>query len=212
MPSNSTSTPEIGIGPNEEHTSASNEQTEVKKEKGIGRKGQIMESLPEITSSSLQTTAQISESAVQAEHLSTLPLVSLSKGLDQKAKSWTVESWVALSLTLDGRDKITKIVQYGARIMAWWFVNLDPAHAQRFKDLYKSISKSRGVFRLGRSIDELQKLRSMGLLSLLHQHLRFALQHDDAAFSKSEKKTQAPAWKIRGSAYKNLGAARFLDV
>lgn len=108
-----------------------------------------------------------------------LPVVSLSYGLNRKATAWSLQSWIALSLTLDGRDKITKLVQYGARFMAWWLTNSDSANSQRFMELYQSVAKSRKAFRLGRSVIEIDKLRSMGLVSVALWHLRVALNDGD---------------------------------
>jgi hypothetical protein len=106
---------------------------------------------------------------------SVLPVVSLSYGLNRKATAWSLQSWIALSLTLDGRDKITKFVQYCARFLAWWLTAFKSAHAERFVGLYESAAKGRKVFRLGRSLIEIEKLRSMGLVSVALWHLRLAL-------------------------------------
>jgi len=102
-------------------------------------------------------------------------------------------------LTLDGRDKFTKILQYASRLLGWYFAGLaikqgassvDASSAatniassglltalttslhlrqqlymalsQRFNALYKSLVSSRKAFRLGRSVIELDKLKSMG--------------------------------------------------
>jgi Peroxisomal biogenesis factor 11 (PEX11) len=108
-----------------------------------------------------------------------LPIVSLSYGLNRKATAWSLQSWIALSLTLDGRDKITKLVQYGARFMAWWLTSSDSANSQRFMELYQSVAKSRKAFRLGRSVIEIDKLQSMGLVSVALWHLRVALNDGD---------------------------------
>ena len=51
-----------------------------------------------------------------------VPVVSLREGLAKKATPFALASWVKLALTLDGRDKITKVCQYSARMLAWWFV------------------------------------------------------------------------------------------
>jgi hypothetical protein len=41
-------------------------------------------------------------------------------GLSKKATPLALESWAALSLTLDGRDKLTKVFQYATRLLGWW--------------------------------------------------------------------------------------------
>jgi len=117
-----------------------------------------------------------------------LPLISLSHGLQKKASGYTLRSWIALSLTLDGRDKITKVIQYTARLLSWWFTQKtmeNPIFATKFKNLYKSLSQSRKAFRLGRSFTEMEKLRSMGLLQVLLYHLRIAL-NDNNVFDNEE--------------------------
>ena len=40
-------------------------------------------------------------------------------GLERKAPFTEMKYWIALSLTLDGRDKITKVLQYSSRLLAW---------------------------------------------------------------------------------------------
>lgn len=99
-----------------------------------------------------------------------VPLVSLSSGLKHKASPLELHSWVALALTLDGRDKVTKVLQYSARTLAWWFVGTN--QAQRFNALKTSLTNSRKAYRLGRSLIEFQRLRSMGLLEVLGWHLK----------------------------------------
>jgi Peroxisomal biogenesis factor 11 (PEX11) len=99
-------------------------------------------------------------------------------GLQHKASPWQIENWIALSLTLDGRDKITKTLQYVSRLAAWWFVAYGAKsiyaknQSQRFTALYKALSESRKAFRLGRSITEAHKIASMGLVGLWCWHLK----------------------------------------
>jgi len=99
-------------------------------------------------------------------------------GLQRKASFTELKYWIALSLSLDGRDKITKVLQYASRFLGWWFLSkVNPrdtsiAHGRRFTSLYKSLGSSRKAFRLGRSINEIHKISSMGLLGLLFWHLK----------------------------------------
>jgi len=99
-------------------------------------------------------------------------------GLKRKAPFTEMKYWIALSLTLDGRDKITKVLQYSSRFLAWWFLSKARnaksfgGHAERFTSFYKSLGKSRKAFRLGRSINEMQKISSLGLLGLFCWHLK----------------------------------------
>lgn len=95
-------------------------------------------------------------------------------GLQRKAPFTELKYWTALSLTLDGRDKITKVLQYTSRFLSWWFLSKarTSGHGRRFTSLYKSLGKSRKAFRLGRSINEIQKISSVGLLGLFCWHLK----------------------------------------
>lgn len=86
----------------------------------------------------------------------------LISGLSCKASPFLADSWVGLCLTLDGRDKVTKVLQYTTRLLA--FLSLAGSHEQkRWHQLFTKLSGSRKAFRLGRSFIELQKLRKMGI-------------------------------------------------
>ena len=99
-------------------------------------------------------------------------------GLQRKAPFTELKYWMALSLTLDGRDKITKVLQYASRLLGWWFLSKVKTsqnrrgHGRRFMSLYKSLGKSRKAFRLGRSINEVQKIASIGWLNVFYWHLK----------------------------------------
>jgi hypothetical protein len=106
----------------------------------------------------------------------------IATGLQRKASPWKLTSWIALSLTLDGRDKITKTLQYLSRMLGWWFLAMGAKNASsrlygerqsmRFTALYKALANARKAFRLGRSVTEAHKIASMGLVSLLCWHLK----------------------------------------
>ena len=102
-------------------------------------------------------------------------LPSISQGVANKASPWELQSWVSLALTLDGRDKITKLLQYLSRLGAWYWASstdgFQKAMALRCLALKVSLTTSRKAFRLGRSVIEVQKLRKMGFWSLLHWYL-----------------------------------------
>ena len=95
-------------------------------------------------------------------------------GLSKKATPLALKSWAALSLTLDGRDKLTKVFQYITRLLGWWLAGSGSIKnaSQRFLNLSKALSTGRKAFRLGRSFVELDKLRSMGLAGLILWHLQ----------------------------------------
>lgn len=107
-----------------------------------------------------------------------VPLVPLVEGLRCKQPVTELQAWVALALTLDGRDKITKVCQYIARFMAWFLSGT--GQGKRFAALKVSLTNSRKAFRLGRSIIEFHRLRSMGLYPTLVWHLHQSLgQYND---------------------------------
>jgi len=90
-----------------------------------------------------------------------VPFVCLSEGLSKKASPCSLSSWVALSLTLDGRDKITKTIQYMCRLLSWWYSTILSSNkaALPYANLYKSLANSRKAFRLGRFMVEYYKLK-----------------------------------------------------
>jgi hypothetical protein len=66
---------------------------------------------------------------------------------------------VSMSDKTEGRDKFTKAIQYGSRILAWHFAGKDPNMEKRFKNLFILARDSRKIFRLFKSINEVQQLR-----------------------------------------------------
>ena len=114
----------------------------------------------------------------------------IQAGIHKKKSILSIQNWIATVLTLDGRDKFTKILQYSSRMLCWYFAglalststattrggvggigNIESGTRQqelyqaisiRFNSLYKSIVSSRKAFRMGRSIIEYDKIKSMG--------------------------------------------------
>ena len=118
----------------------------------------------------------------------------VSVGLGRKASPLALKSWTSLALTLDGRDKITKVFQYSTRLLAWWFASASGSKqlSLRFAALSKSLSTSRKAFRLGRSLIEMEKLYSMGLGRLLLWHLlnTMGINSDGGGKEDSKSTTQ----------------------
>ncbi|KAL7563826.1 hypothetical protein ACA910_019557 [Epithemia clementina (nom. ined.)] len=102
----------------------------------------------------------------------------ISNGIRRKASVWDMEAWINLSLTLDGRDKITKLVQYIARFLSWSLPATLVAIKGRLDALKSSLSTSRKAFRLGRSVLEWQALSSMGLVERWQQYYRQTIKAD----------------------------------
>ena len=114
----------------------------------------------------------------------------ITRGIALKRSPLSLKNWIACLLTLDGRDKFTKILQYSSRMLAWWFgvlsaknsaKSLNNAHEThalfknlsiRFNLLYKSFVESRKAFRIGRTFIEYDKLRSIGWGSYLMSLMR----------------------------------------
>lgn len=162
-----------------------------------------------------------------------VPLISLVQGLRCKAPPG-LDSWTKLVLTLDGRDKFTKVLQYACRLLSWWLIG--EAAKERFSSLKTSLTTSRKAFRLGRSLVELQKLRSLGLLEWLGWCLReqsgetasksLSQSLSNAAYclynpassrmiadyrllSEKREKPDVPFWNIAGNGLKMLGLLGF---
>jgi hypothetical protein len=124
--------------------------------------------LPDDERSVSEDRKQEDEQSSQAQpHI---PLMSLRAGLRKKESAFYLQSWIAMSLTLDGRDKLTKSAQYASRMLAWWY--LGRPQAQRFEALKVALTSSRKAYRLGRSVIEVQKLRQLGLLETIGWYLR----------------------------------------
>ena len=126
-----------------------------------------------------------------------IPFVCLRAGISRKASPSYLKSWIALSLTLDGRDKVTKILQYGSRLLAWYYETLAMsiggsllgndatatqllAKAQKLRGLQAKLTESRKAYRLGRSLVEMDKIRGMGWGKFLAYHLRHLVVSSDS--------------------------------
>lgn len=66
----------------------------------------------------------------------------------------TLDNALAVAFSLEGRDKINKVVQYGSRALAFYILSADPKSAlgQRFAELYKASQQARKAFRIGKSV------------------------------------------------------------
>ena len=65
-------------------------------------------------------------------------------GLEKKASPSSAKAWSDLSLTLHGRDKITKILQYLARLLAWWLRERNRSTSKRLSAWEASSTRSDG--------------------------------------------------------------------
>lgn len=48
----------------------------------------------------------------------------IQTGLAAKRSPFQIKNWIACVLTLDGRDKFTKVLQYSSRLLCWYFAGL----------------------------------------------------------------------------------------
>jgi hypothetical protein len=151
----------------------------------------------------------------------TVPMPSfVVTGLNRKSSLWQVKNWIALSLTLDGRDKITKTLQYVSRLLAWWFLVMGTSknnsastmtkrfhqhQAMRFTSLYQALSSSRKAFRLGRSITEAHKIASVGLIGLWCWHLKRHIDRMEGKDSDQIDKVSLPSKTSSHGESSNVG-------
>ena len=122
-------------------------------------------------------------------------------GLQRKTTAFSAQPWASLSLTLDGRDKITKVLQYLCRFLGWYLTGKSGPMSKRFTSLYKSLATSRKAFRMGRSFVEVQKLRTMGLAELVLWHMK---SHFDQVACDERKQESKPKLLVR-HASSNIG-------
>lgn len=85
----------------------------------------------------------------------TVPYISLTRGLSRKAALGSLAAWHKLGLTLAGRDKMTKVLQYLSRLLAWWTAS------HQWRQAQQTLTLSRKAFRLGRGIGETENLGRM---------------------------------------------------
>jgi hypothetical protein len=71
----------------------------------------------------------------------------------------SLKPWVALSCTLDGRDKITKVCVYTARFLAFYHLSSAPATAAKYQEVKDHLTMSRKAFRIGKFLNEFEKIR-----------------------------------------------------
>jgi hypothetical protein len=164
-------------------------------------------------------------SAINQKMVEKTPLVYWKEGLSKKVSVFSLSNWAALSLTLDGRDKITKTLQYLCRLLVWWYGRgNNKSRALPFNNLYKSLGTSRKAFRLGRFLIEFQKLKEMltqmwnGAVTTVPRPLTTSFRMLDSFSSFSLNNTSknngsasltTPLWKSFGVSCKLVGLAGF---
>jgi Peroxisomal biogenesis factor 11 (PEX11) len=201
--------------------------------------------------------ASSGESSSQSMQQLRLPRISLEDGFRGK-RSFGLHAWNHTLSTLDGRDNITKLLQCFCRVMAWWICQQSDITqnqcdqinnsigrqlaaffvAERFASMKTSLATSRKAFRLGRSMVEIQKLQSLGIMSWFDHYLQSCLAPHSKDLTRDTKsilhslvnlvynrvyhplrmnlrtKSQinvadVPFWNIAGNSIKSLGMLMF---
>lgn len=126
-----------------------------------------------IESEEFQDTHQPSTTMRTTTRMATKTPSLIWSGLQGKETPYGLKSWNSMALTLDGRDKMTKLFQYLCRFLSWWFAGRGKKLlAIRFADLSTSLSNSRKAFRLGRSFIEVEKLYNVGIGRLIMEYVQ----------------------------------------
>jgi len=80
----------------------------------------------------------------------------------------TLDKFITYIATVNGKDKIAKIIQYGARFIAWYLSSYtaDKDSSAKFLNLFKAGANARRLFRLGNELALVQKLQTLQLKKL----------------------------------------------
>ncbi|GMH75213.1 hypothetical protein TL16_g06688 [Triparma laevis f. inornata] len=74
----------------------------------------------------------------------------------------SIQSFVTLSLTLDGRDKITKVIAYLSRLLAYWYITQgNTEESLRWSGLKTALQMSRKPFRFFKYLNEYLKFKKL---------------------------------------------------
>lgn len=69
-------------------------------------------------------SSSINKKMQNTENIVPSLLSILQTGISRKRSPLQVKNWISCILTLDGRDKFTKILQYSSRLLCWYFAGL----------------------------------------------------------------------------------------
>jgi Peroxisomal biogenesis factor 11 (PEX11) len=126
--------------------------------------------------------------------------------VDGKGRSSSLLSsraWIAMINTLDGRDKVTKLLQYVMRFLGWYY------ESERCTNLKASLANSRKAYRLGRTILEFYKIYDQ--LILLNNNTtayRTLRKYDSTATAtvtcSNTKDNKLQLYKVIGTGMKSL--------
>lgn len=132
----------------------------------------------------------------------------------------TFDSALKFVGTLDGRDKLCKVMQYGSRVIQFHLLSADPKSelGLRLLNLYKGTSTARKCFRLGKFLNEGKKLLSVledesksaekKILATIAQSALMIYWYNDSLvyFSKVKAiKTDSAVFAVRGARFWFVG-------
>ncbi|KAF1786684.1 Peroxisomal biogenesis factor 11 [Phytophthora cactorum] len=94
--------------------------------------------------------------------------------MDTKAPL-SLDAFIKLAFCMEGRDKLSKMLQYGSRALAFYVLSADPKSdvGQRLHALYKVMQQSRKAFRLGKSVTYYKKLQTLSGNKSLNETQRY---------------------------------------
>jgi len=85
-----------------------------------------------------------------------------------------MEKIIAFSNKTESRDKLTKAIQYLAKIIAWSLIGVDKSLHKKFNELYIMARDSRKIFRLFKSVQELKNINDK-IKDLLNKNQKFPI-------------------------------------
>ena len=64
-----------------------------------------------------------------------------------------------LTSTYEGRDKLTKMMQYSSKLMSWYYREGDYLQSLKYLDVYDKFREARSVFRLSKFLFEIKRIK-----------------------------------------------------
>lgn len=113
----------------------------------------------------------------------------------------TIPRWIKFTDSAEGRDKFSKVLQYGSRLIMWFFLKNDPKSewGLRFQGLFAMVRDARKLARLGKIFNEYQSALNLASKGDVASNLQFLGRFGMAAY-----------WFFDNVVF--LGKAKFLQV
>lgn len=64
-----------------------------------------------------------------------------------------------MTSTYEGRDKLTKMMQYSSKLMSWYYREGDYLQSLKYLDVYDRFREARSVFRLSKFLFEIKRIK-----------------------------------------------------